>query len=47
MYDINEFYSEVKAQVESIKVRNEKFHSMLKDVDTSTNSDFKELRKGL
>lgn len=35
----------VSTQVERVKIKNEKFKSLMKKVDTSTDADFKELRK--
>lgn len=37
----------VATQVERIKMKNEKFKALMKKVDTSSNADFKELRKGI
>ena len=40
------WYSNVNSQVEKIKVRHEKFLDLVKNTDTSSNEEFKELRKG-
>lgn len=40
------FYSNVNSQVEKIKVRHEKFLDLVKNTDTSSNGEFKELRAG-
>jgi CRISPR/Cas system CMR-associated protein Cmr1 (group 7 of RAMP superfamily) len=40
-------YSEVKLQSDQLKVRHEKFQDMVRNVDTSTNPEFLELRKSM
>ena len=37
---------DVNKQVEKVKIKYEQFKDLLKRVDTSTNVEFKELRKG-
>lgn len=39
--------NEVKAQTEQIKVRHEMFQDLVKNCDTSSSTEFKDLRKGL
>ena len=39
------FNSKVSAQVEKLKIRHEKFQQLTKSTDTSTNAEFKDLRK--
>lgn len=38
---------EVRSQADQVKVRHERFQDLVKTVDTSSNVEFKELRKGL
>lgn len=37
----------MKGKAEQLKVRHEKFQDLVKNVDTSSNQEFMELRKGL
>ncbi len=46
-HEILQCYSEVKVQADQIKIRHDKFQDMFRNVDTSTNTEFIELRKGM
>jgi len=48
--DVDPFYSvrdNVNGQIEKIKVRHDKFQDLIKNTDTSVNTEFKDLRKNL
>ena len=39
--------SEVRSQADQVKVRHERFQDLVRSVDTSSNVEFKDLRKGI